>query len=567
METYSQSKIQSWLPWFLRGILIFGFFILFARLIDLSIIRGKYFRSLSEQNRIRRVLIIAPRGKVFARGGETLIGNSQVELKIMFDPEKGYEKVYKVVKDDEDVITEPVRNYMLGSKFAHISGYLGEVDETEVGRVDPRCLEKGEYKLGSLIGKTGLEKQYECILRGIDGEELIEVDSVGRKVRVLGKKEPIAGMDIKTTINIGLQKKVSELLENEKGAIVVSDMRGEVLAMYSSPSYDPNIFIDSKQTVEINTILNDSGLPMFNRSISGIFHPGSVIKPLVAVAALEEGVIDKDYRYHDEGIITIESLYGEFTYSNWYFTQHGGREGEIDLTRAIARSTDTFFYKTGELLGIEKLDEWFSRFGLDKLTNIDIPTEVAGLVPSPEWKRLVKGERWFLGNTYHISIGQGDIALTPLGINTAIASIAGGGDLCIPHVIGGGESQNFQFPISNLEETSSAYFQCKDLEISQGNIDLVKEGMIKACSPGGTAFPFFEVNGELENDSEKVACKTGTAETDEEDKTHAWLTFFAPSEEPEIVVTVLVEKGGEGSDVAAPIAREIYDYWFLEKNE
>jgi penicillin-binding protein 2 len=534
-----------------------GFFILFARLFDLSIIRGNYFRSLSERNRIRRVSITAPRGKVFSRGGETLIGNSQVKLRIEYNPEIGYEKVYQISERDRDIIKEPVRNYILGESFAHISGYLGEVDETEVGKIDPRCLIKGEYKLGSLIGKTGFEKQYECVLRGIDGEELIEVDSVGRKVRVLGKREPVSGSDIKTTINFGLQKKVSELLDNQKGAIVVTDEKGEVLALYSSPSYDPNIFINSKKADEINRVLGDSDLPLFNRVLGGIFHPGSIIKPLVAIAALEEGVVDEDYRYDDEGVITIDSPYGEFTYSNWYYTQYGGREGEINLIRAIARSTDTFFYTVGELLGIDKLDKWFSVFGLDELTNIDIPTEVAGLVPSPEWKRLVKGERWFLGNTFHISIGQGDIAVTPLGINTAIASIANGGDLCTPHVISREESQNFQFPITN--------FQCENIEIGESSIELVRTGMVEACSSGGTAFPFFEVNDKLENDNEKIACKTGTAETDEEEKTHAWLTFFAPVVDPEIVVTVLVEKGGEGSDIAAPIAREIYDYWFVDK--
>jgi penicillin-binding protein 2 len=552
METYASSKIQSWLPWFLRGMLFLGFLFLLARLADLTIIRGAYFRSLSENNRIRRIPIIAARGKILARGGETLVGNTNVKALIEFDPESGYTKKYTDDPNADEVITEPLRNYVLAEKFAHVSGYLGEADENEVGMVNPKCPEKGEYALGSLIGKTGLEKEYECQLRGLDGEELTEVDSMGRKVRVLGRKEPVPGSDIKTSIDWGLQQKVSGLLDGQKGAIIVTDKKGEILALYSSPSYDPNIFTDAKKGMAISKTLTDENLPLFNRSLGGIYHPGSVVKPLIAAAALEEGVIDKDFRYVDEGTITINSEYGTYTYRNWYLTQYGGTEGEIDLTRALARSTDTFFYKTGELLGIDAIDKWLTKFGLGEKTGVDLPTEVAGLVPSPEWKRLNKGERWFLGNTYHVSIGQGDIAITPLAINQAISSIANDGIYCKPHFV-------------SDEDMVTRKDYCRSLNISGDNLMLVKQGMVGVCSDGGTAYPFF-------GSPISVACKTGTAETDEKDKTHAWFVFFSPvdlsthdnniTDKPGIVSTVLVEKAGEGSQVAAPIAKEIYNYWF-----
>lgn len=544
MDSLSSNK-GSWLSWFLKGLLILGFLILVGRLIELQLLKGSYFRTLAEGNRIRRVPITAPRGKILARGGEVLVGNKEIRKRIIFDPVVGYEKTEVVSQVPEDeIIIDWERVYELRASFAHLSGYLGEVNEDEVGKVNPKCSEKGPRKLGSIVGRTGLEEMYECTLSGIDGEELVEVDSQGVKVRTLGRRDSIPGENIKTTIHFGLQKKLAEFMKGYQGAIVITDIHGELLALYSSPSFDPNIFIGDTDYLEIQSVLKDSGLPFFNRAIGGGFHPGSVFKPIVATAALEEGEIDGNFVYDDPGIITLNTPYGTFSYANWYFTQYGGKEGEIGITRAIARSTDTFFYKVGEKIGVEKLGEWANKFGLGEAYGIDIPGEVAGLVPSPEWKEQIRGEQWFLGNTYHMAIGQGDIALTPLGVNTAISAVASGGLLCTPYIV-------------NIEESGN--FQCKDLEISKKTIDLVKEGMKGACSPGGTGFTFFDFGV-------PTACKTGTAETGDGETTHAWFVVFAPIDFPEIVATVLVEKGGEGAYVAGPIAREIFDYWFEDKN-
>jgi len=545
METLSSSKTQSWLIWFLRGLLILGFFIIIGRLIELQIVKGFYFRNLAEGNRIRRVPIIAPRGKIFARGGELLVGNTEVKKRIVFHPERGYEKIEDLSGAlEEEIISEWERNYIMEDAAAHITGYLGEVNENEVGKINPSCSEKGPRNQGSLVGRSGLEQEYECLLSGINGEELVEVDSLGNRVRTLGKKEPTPGIDLRTNIHHGLQEKVSQVIKDsedipkdKKAAVIITDPEGEVLAFYSSPSFDPNVFIN-KNDRQIMDLLKDTNLPLFNRVVGGKYHPGSVFKPIVAIAALEEEVIDKDFRYQDEGQIIIDTLYGKFTYSNWYFTQYGGKEGEIDVVRAIKRSTDTFFYKVGELLGIDKIDKWAETFGLGGLTGIDVPGEIAGLIPSPEWKEEIKNERWFLGNTYHISIGQGDITLTPVGLNSSIAAISSGGKLCNPRIIGDAS--------------------CKEIKISDDSLELVVGGMKQACESGGTGYTFFDFQ-------EEVACKTGTAETEEKDKTHAWFTVFGPVEYPEIVTTVLVEKGGEGSSVAGPVAREIFDYWFIEK--
>lgn len=572
METYSSSKTQSWLIWFLRGILILGFLILIGRLLELQIVKGEYFRDLSEGNRIRRVPIIAARGKILARGGEVLVGSREVKKKVVFDPVNGFEKSDDISgASEEDVISEFVRNYEVASDFAHVSGYLGEVNEEEVGKVDPKCKEKGPRKLRSLIGRSGLEQTYNCQLSGFDGEELVEVDSFGNKIRVLGQKNPIPGEDIKTTIHFGLQNYVARIMSGReevkleqninprtsdgefRGAVLATDTNGEILALYSSPTYNPNYFVNKSSSSAVNEILNDKDLPLFNRAISGKFPPGSVFKPIVATAALEEGAVDENYTYTDEGVITIKTIYGDFSYSNWYFTQYGGKEGEIGLERALARSTDTFFYKLGELTGIDSLVKWSEKFGLSELSGVDLPGEIGSLVPSPEWKESAKGERWFLGDTYNVSIGQGDLALTPIAMNRAISIIASGGVICNSSLVMDFQNTDHRPLITD--------HSCLDLGISQNTIDLVKSGMIQVCSAGGTGFTFFDFKDKYGID---VACKTGTAETFDNKDPHSWFVAFDATDEPEIIVTVLIENGGEGSRVAGPVARKIFDYWFGE---
>ncbi len=529
METLVSNQRQSWLVWFLRGVLILSFLVLFGRLFELTIIRGAYFRSLSDENRIRRISIIAPRGKILARGGEVLVMNKDLNEKV---------DLHKLDIQEKGTTIEWQRFYPMNYGPAHVGGYLGEVSPEELGKVAGKCSDKGPRNLGSIIGRTGLEEEYDCLLSGIDGELLLEVDAYGENLRILGRKNPKAGSDLQTHIDIGLQEKVSELIKDKRAAVVVTTPNGEVLALSSSPSYDPNVFVEEEKDKERNNYIKDTNLPLFNRVIGGIYHPGSIYKPLVALASLEEGIIDEKFRFKDEGQITIKNVYGTYVYRNWYFTQYGGVEGEIDLVRALGRSTDTFFYKIGELTGIDAIVSWSEKFGLNKKAGIDIPGEVEGLVPSPDWKLNVKGERWFLGNTYHMSIGQGDLAVTPLAINTAISLIANGGKICKPKIVGQTE--------------------CTDIGVDINNTELIIRGMKAACSSGGTGYTFFDFE---EKSGVNVACKTGTAENEGKEP-HAWFTVFAPAYDPQIVATILIENGGEGSKVAGPIAREIFNYWF-----
>jgi penicillin-binding protein 2 len=520
--------MQSWLSWFLRGILILLFLILLGKLFEVQIIKGNYYRGLSEENRIRHIPIPAPRGRILARGGEVLVDNVAIKKRVKLTPGSSVSLTEDLTNAAlDEIVTDYKRVYPLSDKFAHASGYLSTVTDSEVGTVDPNCPGKGIRTSGMLVGVTGLEEEYECTLLGVPGEELVEVNTLGKKIRILGIKNPIPGIDVKTSIDYGLQNEVA-LDMNKKGAAIVTDPNGQILAFYSEPSFDPQ---------NISTLLNDPDLPFFNRVTSGTFHPGSVFKPLVAVAALEEGVIDKNFLFNDPGIITVNG----FSYTNWYFTEYGRLEGQVNLVKALARSTDTFFYKIGEMVGPINIAKWADSFGLDKPTGVDIPGEAKGLIPTPDWKQKIMHEAWFLGNTYNMSIGQGDVSVTPIGLNSYIQAIAANGKYCPPHFID--VPQN-----------------CRQIDIKQNNLNLVKEGMQGACTSGGTAYTFFDFSSK--HNGQTVACKTGTAEVGVVGEPNAWFTFFSPIDKPQIVATIVFEKGGEGSQVAGPVARKIADYYF-----
>jgi penicillin-binding protein 2 len=521
--------MQSWLSWFLRGVLILLFLILLGKLFEVQIIKGGYYRGLSEENRIRHIPIPAPRGKILARNGEALVDNVAIKKRVNFNSGGSISLMEDLTgASPDEIVTDYKRVYPLGDQLAHASGYLSTVTGSEVGTVNPNCPQKGVRTSGMLVGVTGLEEEYECTLLGVPGEELVEVNTLGKKIRILGIKNPVPGTDIRTSINYGLQQEVAKDMD-KKGAAIVTDPTGAILAFYSSPSFDPQ---------KIASFLTDPNLPLFNRVTSGTFHPGSVFKPLVAIAALQEGVIDKNFLFNDPGIITVNG----FSYTNWYFTEYGRLEGQVNLVKALARSTDTFFYRIGEMVGPVNIAKWADVFDLDKPTGVDLPGEAKGLIPTPDWKQKTIKEAWFLGNTYNMSIGQGDVSVTPIELNTYITAIADNGKICQPQFILSGS------PI------------CKQINIAQKNLDLVKEGMRAACTTGGTAYTFFDFPGK--HGGQAVACKTGTAEVGVTGEPNAWFTFFSPIEKPQIVATIVFEKGGQGSEVAGPVARKIADYYF-----
>jgi len=525
-----------------------AFLLLLGRLFELQVLRGGKYRALAEGNRIKRVIAPAPRGAILDRHDLPLVQNQPVFRKAVRD-ETGEITSWQSVSREEaldleargkdDSIREDVgRQYLYPRSLSHVLGYLGEVNLEE--------LETGNYRLGDLIGRGGVEQQYDSFLRGRDGGKLIEVDANGNQVKVLGEIEPQPGGEIKLSLDAKLSQKALGLLGERKGAVVVSEAgTGRILVLVSSPAFDANLFsqlsFNQEKATQAQAVLEDTRMPMLNRTTGAHYPPASTFKIVSSVAGLEEGRIDRETIYEDTGQVKI----GDFVYNNWYFTQYGRVEGEIDLITALKRSTDTFFYKLGEWVGAAKLADWAREFNLGSKTKIDLPGEIAGLVLDPKTKRESRGESWFLGNTYHLAIGQGFLLTTPLQVNTMTSVIANRGKLCLPKI--------------NLNQG----VDCRDLSLKSETLDLVKEGLKEVCLSRGTAFPFFDFELPGLPAGRRVAGKTGTAEFgDPEDRTHAWFTAYAPVDKPEIVVTVLLEAGGEGSYDAAPIAKEIFGYWF-----
>jgi len=493
-----------------------------ARVFFLQVVLGEQQTLVAEGNRLERKVLLAERGVIKDGRGRVLARNVSKE-------------------------GETVREYPYGEATAHVVGYVGEVGDEQV--------EEG-LSPGEMVGKMGVERTEDELLRGSNGEELIETDAGGNKVRVIGKKEPVPGQVVELSLDSDLSKKILDVLiarEREKGdfkgAVVVSRAgSGEILGLVSWPSFDSNLFsgIASEgryETVE-EVIGDNERQPMFDRAVGGSYPPGSIYKLVTAVAGIEENEVDAGTTVVDEGEIKID----DFRYGNWYFDQYGRTEGEIGLVRAIARSNDTFFYKVGEWVGVEKLGEWSRKLGLGRKTGIGLESEVGGRVPDPLWKERLTGERWFLGNTYHMAIGQGDLAVTPLQANLMTGAVVSG-MLCHPGLIKDKED-------------------CSNLGLGEDGREMIVKGMVEACSEGGTAFSFFDF-------PVRVACKTGTAQQGgEEAEPHAWITVVVPALDKDgnrdndyangVVITVLLEASGEGSREAGPVATEIAKY-VLEK--
>ncbi len=530
---------RTWFYFGLRAFVLVTMGWLWVNVARLTIVEGRFYKSRARDNRIEEMEIQAVRGKIVDRKGRELVKS----VYSYYQTNEQGNKTYLGSGDfagfrfeGKGKSYELKRKYMLGEAMGGMSGYLGRVNAEE--------MKKGEIcrdKVGGemLVGRGGIEEGMDCWLRGKEGKRLVEVDAKGGYVRELGWAEPEAGKELKLSIDAYWQERGYRLISGKKAAMVVSRPKdGEVVVLASSPGFDPNVFSFEPDGVEINKYLADQkGLPMLNRAIGGLYHPGSVFKIVVAAAGLETGAVNRGTLIEDSGVIKV----GDYSYANWLWNRGGGTEGMVDMVKAIRRSNDIYFYRLGEKLGSKNIKNFSYKFGYGQKTGIEIPGELSGLVPDEDWKWEAKREKWFLGNTYHLAIGQGDLAVTPIQVNRATNIVASRGLNCGLTLLAG-----------------KADGGCLRVGVSKETFTTIIEGMKQACLKGGTAWPLFNFKTE-------IGCKTGTAEVGDGSKdSHAWLTAFAPIEDPEISITVMVERGGEGSDVAAPIVGDFLKEWFSE---
>ncbi|MFH1712060.1 MAG: penicillin-binding protein 2 [Patescibacteria group bacterium] len=553
----------------------------------LQIFNGAEYRLLAENNRIRERVLPAQRGIIYDRNGEILAKNEPTFQVITSTNQLPAEKddrdallkkfanafnlsleelLEKIITVEEDkaaiLLVEnfeyekamqlaawqnefPGLDLELGSRrsyitseipsLSHLLGYTGIVNMEEY-----EANKKNGYRRIDQIGKQGLENSYELLLRGRFGEEILEVDALGNTERIVAKTDPVDGENIYLSIDAKLQKFIeTSLMEHfeesnaSKAAVIVMEpMSGEILAMVSWPSFDANDFtlgIDKKTYQEL---ISNEDLPLFPRAFAGEYPSGSTIKPVFASAALMEGIIDDQTTFLSTGGLRI----GVWFFPDW----RAGGHGVTDVYHAIADSVNTFFYTIGggyesfTGLGVEKLMSYADKFGFGKKSGLDIPGEANGFLPSKEWKEQTKNEAWYIGDTYHVSIGQGDFLVTPLQISRSTATFANGGSLVTPHL-----AQNAKIRSENI--------------VPDDTVKIIQEAMHRTVTYGSAK--------SLSTLPVSTAGKTGTAQWSTTKPNHAWFTGYAPFENPEITVTVLVEEGDEGY-LAVPIAKEIFNYWF-----
>lgn len=554
------------------------FSVLWWRLWEVQIFRGDFFLELADENRYHVQLLPAERGIITDHLGKPLVVN-QTTYFLREKPNALYSELTPISHESALFLsaTNPaavernfIRTYVYPEALAHLVGYVGPVSETDLEN-------RPELSIHHSVGKLGLEAAYDARLQGKDGRALWETNALGQRVRLVRRDAEVPGNTVTTTLDAELSQFAWQSLQSKVGAIVVSDASsGAILASVSTPGFNPNIFAlkdQSKDALQvrastISAALNDPRKLFFNRAFSGTYPPGSIFKVVTALAGLESGAFDASTSVVDEGILRV----GEYEYRNWYYTQYGRTEGTIQLVRALARSNDIYFYKAAEWIGPDTLANFARKLGLGVAPKIETGLSASGgRVPDPRWKEQVLHEQWYLGNTYHMGIGQGDILVSPLQIAQLGQVLSNRGLFCRPHLIPGPS-------------------ECVDLGVHQEDLDLVLQGMIEACSPGGTAFPFFPRNqvrylpsvGIEENLAQgAMACKTGTAEFGAADpvtnhrKTHGWLLAIgepkyasgsAQSSLPKrLIISALVESDEtqpykEGSRDAGPVVKQIWDW-------
>jgi penicillin-binding protein 2 len=589
--------------------ILVAFGLLAARMIYLQVIKWDHYHTLAEANRISVVPVVPNRGLILDRNGEVLAANysaytlevtpSKVKnldlvieelntiveipprdrrrFKRLMEESKSFESlpIRNRLTEEEvarfavnryrfpgfDIRARLFRNYPQGEVASHAIGYIGRINDADLKRIEAADL-TANYRGTDHIGKLGIEGSFENELHGTTGSEQVEIDAGGRAIRSLARSEPTAGNNLRVTLDIQLQKVAEQVFGEYRGAMVALEPNtGEVLALVSKPGFDPNLFVDGIDPQNWDLLNNSPDKPLNNRALRGQYPPGSTIKPFMALAALENGVRTPEYTIRDPGYWNLPGVSRPFR--DW----KAGGHGLVNLQKSIAVSCDTYYYGLGNDLGIDGISSFMRPFGFGAKNGIDIDGELTGLMPSQEWKQQRFKQKWYAGDTISVSIGQGYWLSTPLQLATATAILANGGTQVTPHLL-----KEVIDAKTGEKRTYAPPPQAKRV-FKPENLAIVREGMVDVTRPGGTSA------GAAAGAPYSFAAKTGTAQVigmksgerydakkvNERFRDHALFVAYAPAENPKIAIGMLVENGGGGGGTAAPIARDIFDFFLLGK--
>lgn len=587
-------------------LVVFVFVTLFGRVGYLQIIQRERYEKLAEGNRIRLIPTAAPRGVIYDRNGvpivdsrpaytvsliplgqeidpavldrlASILGMTRADLDQLIKERQGrpYDPIriasdispdiYTKIEEDKYelpgvvVDVQPVRNYVYGAFASQILGYVREISDTQLTSLQAKGL--ADYKMGDLYGQMGIENKLDQYLRGVAGGRQVEVDSMGRPVRILGEENPVPGDDVTLTLDQQLQQVAEQAMlasfknlqsqgrDTSSGAVVVEDVRtGQILAAASFPTFDPNVFTGILTSEMSNSMFQNPLNPFTNRIITGTYSPGSVFKMAVGAAALQEAKVTPTETIFDPGYYMI----GPTRKNCWVPSGHGTQ----NIVQALQNSCNVFFYQMGLRLGPDLMNKYASEFGLGQLTGIDLPGERAGILPSTAWKLqaaksgLISGNgQWWPAETADMAIGQGFDSFTLMQIVNYISTIANGGTRYQPYLI-----SQVRDPNGNVVQQTQPKV-LNTVDVSSANMDVIRQGMLAVASAGTAAWVF-------QNYPITVAGKTGTAETGRGNQNNGLFVAYAPYENPQIAVAVIVENGGHGSTSGAPVAKAIFDQYF-----
>jgi penicillin-binding protein 2 len=574
--------------------------VLVGRMVQVQIVHGSTYRLRSDSNRVRSLAIPAPRGAILDRHGVLIAENvPNITLTIIpadipkkaderqtllqriadetatpmetietvlastarrsTDPvilreQLSYEDAMRFIVAFSDVpavsiVSVPNRRYPFGAQSSAILGYTGRISSEQLAK-NPQA------DALDIVGKTGLEIVYNEQLTGQDGITEVERDVNNREQRILSQRDPVPGKTVVTSIDIELQRRLSDRLQDEVNslkapggaAVALDPSTGEILALASAPRYDNNVFVTAGNNDAIRNYIQDTAKPLLNRVISGQYPSGSIVKPLISAAALAERVITSS--------TTVLSV-GGFKVGNDFFPDwKAGGHGVTNVMKAIAESVNTFYYAVGggyesiTGLGVDRIVSYLQKFGWGSTTGIDLPAEADGFLPTKEWRTTKRASPWKLGDTYHLAIGQGDLEVTPMQIVAAIGSIANGGTLYVPHLVK--EIRTSDGAVSDRIEPAVRTEKFLSDTVLQTVQAGMRQGVLSGSSRSMQSLPV------------SSAGKTGTAQFGNQGKTHAWYAAYAPYEQPKIVIVVLVEAGGEGNAAALPVAKDVLQWYFTE---